>query len=72
VDNASQDAATILQSLLRFAGVGGDDSAERSPDNPQEKVEGTRSVSMLEAIRMLVTMAPEERSALVELIKALG
>jgi len=46
---------------------------KRQSDNPVEsRAEGTGGVSMLEAVRMLAAMVPEERTALVALIKALG
>jgi len=72
-DNARQDVSTILQSLLKATGVRSDNDAKRSSDNPvDERAEGASSVSMLEAVRMLVAMEPEERFALIAIIKALG
>jgi hypothetical protein len=72
-DTARHDIETILQSLLKATGRGGDNGGKRQSDNPVEsRAEGTGGVSMLEAVRMLAAMVPEERTALVALIKALG
>jgi len=58
---------------LKTIGVGGDNSVKRPLENPTVKgVEGTGSVSILEAVRMLAAMTREERIALVALIKVVG
>jgi hypothetical protein len=72
-DNARQDAYSILPSLLKATDGGGDNGVKRQSDNPVERIsDGTGGVSMLEAVRMLTAMVPEERTAMVALIKALG
>ncbi|MBN2290777.1 MAG: hypothetical protein JXM70_00035 [Pirellulales bacterium] len=72
-DNAGQDICSALQLLLQATGVGSDNDVERQPDDPEKvRSEGTGRKSMLEVVRMLVAMAPEERASLVALIKALG
>ena len=72
-DNVRQDIGTILQSLLKTTGWGNDNNIQRQTNSTTAgESEGAGRLSMLEAVKMLVAMAPEERAALVALIKALG
>jgi hypothetical protein len=56
----------LIRSLLRAVQDGGDGTGER-----RNLAKGT-SKSLLEVIRLLVEMDPEERTALLGLLKALG
>ena len=50
-----------------------DETSARSQANDKEKEtrEGTENVTMLEAVRMLLAMVPEERSTLIAFIRVL-
>lgn len=66
-DNSGRDSEVLIRSLLRAVQDGGDDgTGER-----RNMAKGT-SKSLLEVIRLLVEMDPEERTALLGLLKALG
>jgi len=66
-DNSGHDGDVLLRLLLR-AVQDGDDGA-RQPRRSQKKGKGE---SLLEVVYSLVEMDPEERTALIELLKALG
>jgi len=65
-DNSGQDAALILQSLFGAVQDANDGNAEK-----RNVVKGNGK-SLLEVIRLLAEMAPDERTALVGLLKAFG
>jgi len=71
-DNGSQVTDAIVQLLFELAGAARDTGAERSSDHRiVENADINGGVSMLDAVRTLLAMDPEERSTLVALIKAL-
>ena len=68
-DNSGHDGDMLLRSLLRAVQDGDDGNGGKQPRKSRTKGRGE---SLLEVIRLLVEMNPEERTALVELLQALG
>ena len=66
-DNSGHDGDVLLRSLFR-AFQNGDDGGKQ----PRRSRTKGREESLLEAINLLVEMAPEEQIALIQLLKVLG
>ena len=66
-DNAGHDGEVLLRLLLRV--VQDSDDGGKHPRRSQTKGRGE---SLLEAIKLLVEMDPEERAALIGFLKLLG
>ena len=66
-DNSGHDGDVLLRSLLRAAQDGDDAGKQQRGSWPKGKGE-----SLLEVIRLLAEMAPDERTALIRLLKTLG
>ena len=72
-DNSGRDSDVVLRSLLRVVQDGDDGNGTKGQPGSQTSGEekGTGK-ALLKVIRLLVEMAPEERTALIELLKAVG
>ena len=68
-DNSGQNGHVLLRSLLKADPNGDDGNGGKQPRRDRPKYSGE---ALLEVIRLLAKMDPEERTALIGLLKALG
>jgi len=72
-DNSGHDSEVLLRSLLRVVQDGDDGNGIKGlPGSQTSGEEKGTGKALLKVIRLLVEMAPTERIALIELLKALG
>lgn len=73
-DDSGHSAQTPLESALREVIGGGNDGngTERQPGSPTSGEERGIGKPLWEVVRLLVEMDPDERTALVGLLRALG
>ncbi len=68
-DRARQDTPLILQSLVKA--VRDDDGRDGMRERPNTN-DGQAGSALLETIRLLAKLSPDERAALIGLLKTLG